>query len=325
MLNGDLLYSQAVTAPRAHLLLIDDRMDLMAPLARLLEIDGYRVSSAGAGPEGLALAKDDAPDLVILDVDMPHMSGYEVCKRLREQSKTAEVPVLFLSGHSEALNKVEGLEAGGDDYITKPCDFGELKARIESLLRRRRRGSGANPVSGLPAAALIEEGLTRRIIDKRPFALAAIDIDGFKAYNDAYGYHKGDEALKVLAKILREALDKEGGADDRLAHPGGDDFLLLSDPERIHPVMAHVMEVFDWIAPSFYKEEDREKGGVTVKDRRGHWTLHPILRLSIGAVTTEKKAYGRYPKALEAALEVQQYVKSLKRAASFFSVDRRSA
>ena len=313
-----------MASPRAHLLLIDDRMDLMAPLARLLEIDGYRVSTASAGNEGLALAREDVPDLVLLDVDMPHMSGYEVCKRLRADHKTEEVPILFLSGHTEALNKVEGLEAGGDDYISKPCDFGELKARIESLLRRRRRGSGANPVTALPAPAVIEEAVTKRIIEKKPFALASIDIDGFKAYNDAYGYAKGDEALRVLAKILREAVDKEGNPADLIAHAGSDDFLLLSDPVRIHPVMAHVMEVFDWIAPSFYKEEDRDKGGVTVKNRKGHWTLHPILRLSVGAVTTELRAYGRYPKALEAAIEVQRYVKTLKRTASFFSVDRRT-
>src|SRR5687768_3975306 len=102
-----------MTSPRAHLLLIDDRMDLLAPLARLLEIDGYRVSTASAGAEGLALAKQDVPDLVILDVDMPHMSGYEVCKNLRATHKTQETPILFLSGHTESLNKVEGLEAGG--------------------------------------------------------------------------------------------------------------------------------------------------------------------------------------------------------------------
>lgn len=313
-----------MSGTRAYLLLVDDRMDLMAPLARLLEIDGYRVATASSGPEGLALVKEETPDLVMLDVDMPHMSGYEVCKRLRSDARTHEVPILFLSGHNEPLNKVEGLEAGGDDYIVKPCDFGELKARIEALVRRRRRGSGANPVTGLPAAAPIEEGVTRRIIEKAPFALAAIDIDDFKSYNDAYGYHKGDEVLKVLAKVLKEALDKDGAPGDLLAHPGSDDFLLLSDPERIHPVMAHVMEVFDWIAPSFYKEEDREKGGVTVKDRKGHWTLYPIMRLSVGAATTELKPFNRYPKALEAALEVQRYVKGLKRAASFFSVDRRT-
>lgn len=314
-----------MTSQKAHLLLIDDRMDLMAPLSRLLEIDGYRVSTAMSGPEGLTLAKADLPDLVLLDVDMPHMSGYEVCKRMRAEPKTQDVPILFLSGHSEPLNKVEGLEAGGDDYIVKPCDFGELKARIEALLRRKRRGSGANPVTGLPSSGMVEEAVTQRILAKQPFALAAIDVDAFKSYNDAYGYHKGDEVLKVLAKILREALDKEGGSGDLAGHLGSDDFLLLSDPERIHPLMAHVMEVFDWIAPSFYKEEDREQGGVTVKDRRGHWTLKPILRLSVGAATTAHKSYGRYPKALEAALEVQRYVKTLKRAASSFSVDRRTS
>jgi len=309
---------------RPHLLLIDDRLDLVGPLARLLEIDGYKVATAASGPEGLQIAKDDTPDL-ILDAEMPHMSGYEVCKRLRADHKTHDIPVLFLSGHGEPLNKVEGLEAGADDYVVKPCDFGELKARIESLLRRRRRGIGANPVTALPSPARIEEALTRRIIEKRPFALAALDIDDFKAYNDAYGYQKGDEVLKVLAKILREALDKEGAPEDLLAHVAADDFLVFSDPEHLHPLMAHVMEVFDWIAPSFYKEEDRKQGGVTVKDRRGRWVLYPLLRLSIGAATTEKRHYGRYPQALEAALEVQRYVKTLKRSASFFAMDRRAA
>src|ERR1041384_6760691 len=114
-----------MASARAHLLLIDDRMDLMAPLARLLEIDGYRVSTASAGNEGLSLAREDVPDLVLLDMDMPHMSGIEACRRLRAAHKNEDVPILFLSGHGEALNKIEGLEAGGDDYISKPCDFGE--------------------------------------------------------------------------------------------------------------------------------------------------------------------------------------------------------
>jgi diguanylate cyclase (GGDEF)-like protein len=308
----------------AHLLLIDDEIDLLAPLARLLQIDGYRVSTAPSGLEGLKIAKHEGADLIILDVNMPEMDGYEVCRRLRADHKLQDIPILFLSGRGEAAAKIEGLEIGGDDYIVKPFDFAELKARIVSLLRRHRRGKGANPVTGVPAPGVVEEAVTRRIIAKRPFALAVVDIDDFRSYNDAYGYQKGDEVLRVLAKILQEALDREGAPDDLLAHGGGDDFMVLSDPERIHRIVAHLMEVFDWIAPSFYKEDDRERGGVLIKDRRGKEDLHPILRLSIGAATTEKRILSRYPQALQAAQEVCLYVGTLKRNASFFAVDRRT-
>lgn len=314
-----------MAAPKAYLLLVDDRPDILAPLTRLLELQGYRVAAAGSGPEALEAAKREVPDLILLDVDMPQMNGFEVCRRLRAHGKTQQVPILFLSGLVDPSQKVEGLTAGGDDYVAKSTDFGELKARIEGLLRRHRRGTGANPVTGLPSPWVIEEGVTRRIIDRRPFALAIADIDDFKAYNDAYGYAKGDEALQVLTKVLREALDKEGGPDDLLAHAGADVFLVLSDPEKVQRIMAHVMEVFDWISPSFYKEGDREKGQITLKDRRGKDVHHPLMRLSIGAATTEKRSYPRYPAVLRAAGDVVRYVKGLKRAASFFSTDRRTS
>lgn len=306
-----------------HILMVDDQADLLAPLARLLERDGYRVSLAVDGAQALEKAGADKPDLVLCDVQMPGMDGYEVVRRLRSLRPTAFVPILFLSGLGETPEKVRGLRVGADDYLTKPVVYEELKARLEAVFARAQRSVGGNPITGLPGSAALEREVQSRVAAGQPFALASVDIDFFRPYNERYGFAKGDEVLRTLGQVLADALENEGSPEDFLAHAGGDDFAVLAAPERLDAVLARAMEMFDWLAPGFYDEADRERGGINADDRRGNPLFHPILRLSIGVATTETRRLSSYAEAAGVASEMRRYAKTLKRRASFVAKDRR--
>ena len=307
-----------------RVLVVDDQPDVLAAHVRLLERDGHRVTVAPDGETALRLASEDLPDVIILDVDMPGMDGFEVVRRLRAMRRTALVPVLFLSGQGEAPRKVKGLELGADDFILKPVDYSELKARIGAALARARRSLGANPLTGLPGNSSIELEVSRRIADGAPFALAYVDVDFFKAYNDAYGFAKGDDVLRALGRNLLEAASRAGAPEDFVGHIGGDDFVLVTSLATLEPVVDHALKAFDRLAPGFYNEEDRKRGGILTADRMGRPANFPLLRISIGATTTAKRRFQSYGQAAGVASEMKKFAKAKQRQGSYFAQDQRT-
>lgn len=312
----------AAQGPR--ILLVDDQPEVLKAHAQLLQNDGHQVTLAADGETALRLAERDLPDVIILDVDMPGMDGYEVVRRLRQLRRTALVPVLFLSGHGEAPRKVKGLELGADDFMTKPVEYSELKARIGAAIARAQRSLGANPLTGLPGNTAIELEVSRRIKEQAPFALAYVDIDYFKAYNDTYGFAKGDEVIRFLGRLLLEAVSHNGLPEDFVGHIGGDDFVLVTSLETLEPVVGSILREFDNTAPSFYNESDRKQGGIVAADRQGKAQSFPILRVSIGAATTAKRRFKSFGQAASVASEMKKFAKTQKRDGSFFAKDRRT-
>jgi diguanylate cyclase (GGDEF)-like protein len=307
-----------------RVLLVDDQPDVLAAHVKLLQRDGYRVTLAADGESALRLAAEELPDVIILDVDMPVMDGFEVVRRLRALRRTALLPVLFLSGHGEAPRKVKGLELGADDFILKPVDYSELKARIGAALARAQRSLGANPLTGLPGNTAIEIEVTRRIREGAAFALSYVDIDFFKSYNDAYGFAKGDDVIRAVGRLLLESVSKEGTPEDFVGHIGGDDFVLVTSLESLEAVVDHALKAFDRLAPDFYNDEDRKRGGIVAADRMGRATSFPVLRLSIGAATTGKRRFKSYGEAAGVASEMKKFAKARQRQGSYFAKDRRT-
>ena len=191
---------------KKKILVVDDSDFFAAVINKALMTEGYDVVRAGSGEDGLRLCREAKPDLVLLDVVMPGMSGFEVCRILRSRDSNNLMPIIMLTSQTNHDDLLIGLDLGADDYITKPFDNRELLCRVKNTLRRVDRNRNANPLTGLPGNLEIQRELDSLIERNLPFAALYADLDNFKAYNDIYGFLRGDIAIKLTADILSDEL-----------------------------------------------------------------------------------------------------------------------
>ena len=294
-------------------------------IARLLEIEllsaGYEVKLASTGDEALTAAMADRPDLILLDVMLPEMDGFEVARRLRADPRTVSVSIIMLTATGVSASKLEGLSAGADDYIVKPFDTPELLARVKGVLRRAREMRAHSPLTGLPGYIRIEEEIERRIEGKDPFAALYIDLDNFKAYNDAYGFDRGDNVLRMTGALISDVAVETAGHETFVGHVGADDFMVVTTPEKAPALADRLVERFDAEAPSFYDDEHREQGYVEVENRRGDMQRYPVVTVSIGVSTTDRREFSHYAEVVAVAAEMKEFTK--RTPGSVWAADRR--
>jgi diguanylate cyclase (GGDEF)-like protein len=303
------------------ILVVDDDPDV----ARFVEVNlrsaGYDVNVASNGEEALERAVKLRPDLVLLDVMMPKLDGFEVAQRLRRDPRTSASSIIMLTAKALSSDKVLGLSSGADDYIIKPFDPVELLARVKGTLRRAREMRALSPLTGLPGNIRIQEEIRRRVSENQPFALLYADLDHFKAYNDHYGFVRGDRAIQSLARLVTETVHEVAGSQGFVGHVGGDDFVVIVGPKLAIDVAHTLCDRFDQQVPHLYDTEDAARGGIDVKDRQGQPNRFPLLTLSIGVASTDVREFGHYAEAVSLATEMKQYAK--RDSGSSFAVDRR--
>jgi diguanylate cyclase (GGDEF)-like protein len=295
-------------------------------IARLLEIElraaGYDVRVAADGALALAAAQERCPDLVLADVMMPNMDGFELTRRLRQDARTAGVSVIMLTARGLSADKLEGFAIGADDYIVKPFDTPELLARIRGVLRRSRDTRTQSPLTGLPGNVRIEEEIESRLERSEPFAILYADLDNFKAYNDHYGFIRGDEMIQASARLIGDAAREASGDAAFVGHVGGDDFVVVVAPELAAPAADAIVAAFDAAASGFYDDTDRERGYIEIPDRRGELQRFGVVTVSIGIASTSKRSFQHYAEAVAVATELKQYTKGS--GTSSWTIDRRT-
>jgi diguanylate cyclase (GGDEF)-like protein len=295
-------------------------------IARLLEIElkaaGYDVRVASDGEQALSAAQERPPQLVLADVMMPNMDGFELTRRLRQDPKTSGVSVIMLTARGLSADKLEGFAIGADDYIVKPFDTPELLARIRGVLNRASDTRSLSPMTGLAGNVAIEDEIERRVAAGDTFAILYVDLDRFKAYNDRYGFLRGDEVIKETGRVIDKAVAEIAGEGTFVGHAGGDDFVVVVPPESATTAAQQIVQAFDEMVPSMYDDVDRDNGYIEVTNRRGDLQRYPLLTLSIGIASTEKRAFRHYAEAVTVAMEMKQYTKET--GASSWSIDRRS-
>jgi diguanylate cyclase (GGDEF)-like protein len=305
------------------ILVVDDDPDI----ARFVEVNlrsaGYDVSVAADGEEALSRASELRPDLVLLDVMMPRIDGFEVAQRLRRNPQTANTSIIMLTAKALSTDKVLGLTAGADDYIIKPFDPIELLARVKGTLRRAKEMRNLSPLTGLPGNIRIQEEIERMVRESRNFAVLYCDLDNFKAYNDQKGFVRGDRLIQATARMIQDAVVEFAGAEGFVGHVGGDDFVAMMPPEAAEEVAKRVVERFDGQIHEFYEKEDLDRGYVEVEDRKGVMQKLPLVRISIGIATTSKREFAHYGEAVAVATEMKQFAK--RDPGSSYAVDRRAA
>ncbi len=313
----------ARTAPGARykILIVDDDRNLRTVIRTNLELAGYEVVTANDAAAALALLSAEIPDLIVLDVMLPGMDGVELCRRIRRHATCAHVPILMLTARGETEDAVAGFEAGADDYVAKPFSPQELLARVRAKIRRVAVDSSLNPLTRLPGNLAIENEIRRRFEGRLPWAVIYIDLDNFKAFNDVYGFVRGDEAIRLLASTLQQAVRCGGEDDDFVGHIGGDDFILVSHPSRAEPLARLIAATFDADVRALYDPADLERGWITTTDRRGAVSLYPVMSLSLAVVTDEYGRITNYQQIGEVAAELKRFAK--KQTGSFIATDKR--
>ncbi|HXF37003.1 MAG TPA: response regulator [Actinomycetota bacterium] len=304
------------------ILVVDDDPFISRLLQIELEASGFEVRTAPDGPRALALAQERCPDLVLADVMMPEMDGFELTRRLRQDPRTAGVPVIMLTARGMSADKLEGFSAGADDYIVKPFDTPELLARIRGVIRRSREMRAQSPLTGLPGNVRIEEEIQRRVREGEGFAVLYADLDHFKAYNDHYGFMRGDEVIRATGRLLQEVVSDLVADGGFVGHVGGDDFVLLVPPGDAERVAEAIVERFDRLAPSLYDAPDRTRGFIEVADRRGEVQRFPLLAISIGVASTARRRFAHFAHVVAVATEMKRYTKRASEGSSW-AMDRR--
>jgi PleD family two-component response regulator len=296
-----------------------------AALARLLQVElsasGFEVRLASDGQEALAGALEDPPDLVLADVMMPNMTGYELTRRLSDDPRTEDISIIMVTARGMKADKLEGLTAGADDYVVKPFDNEELVARVRGVLRRAKYMRSQSPLTGLPGNLRIEDEIQARVDTGEPFAVMYVDIDNFKSYSDRYGFVRGDDALRLTGRLVRDAARDVAGAAAFVGHIGGDDFVVLVAPELADAVAEEIVRRFDVLAPTLYDDPDAAAGFLEGEDRRGNLQRFPLLSVSIGIASTAVRRFEHRAEAVTIATELKNLAKRTE--GSSVAADRR--
>ncbi len=307
-------------------LVIDDDAEILTLMETFLNKEGYKVITASDGNDGITKANQERPDLVVTDVELPGLDGLAVCKTLRNDVKTRFTPIIMLTGSkTHPTDRILGLKIGADDYLLK-ADFNpeELRVRIERLINRTREHLSAHPLTGLPGSYSIEQEATRRIATGEKFAMAYLDIDNFKAYNDHYGYLKGDQIIHFLGQLITQALKHFGTDNDFIGHIGGDDFVFVTTPEYIVPICQNLIKAFDTEVPLYYNDKDKTTGYIETTDRQGRVCKFPLMSISIAVVTNEKREITHYAKLVDILSELKKFaISKPTRQGSEYVYDRR--
>lgn len=303
------------------ILIVDDEPYVIDSVKSELESTGFNVVVANNGQDALELAKKVRPDLILLDILMPKISGLEVCSRLRDDFLTSRIPIVILTVLSDTRKKVMAINGGADDFLTKPFDPEEVVARIRMIIRRTETNLGSNPLTRLPGNTEIYREIEYRLNSKKKFAMAYLDIDNFKSFDDKYGYQRGDKVIVETSLIIQASVARYGNKGDFVGHIGGDDFIYITTPSKVEKITEHIIRSFDEVVPSFYSAEDKKRGYIECEDRRGKLNRFPVLTISIGIVTNTKRKLLSHVQVAEIATEMKNFAKRFP--GSIYKIDRR--
>jgi PleD family two-component response regulator len=290
---------------KGRILVVEDDFDISNMLRIYFTGQGFEVSVAPRGGEALALTRKSIPHLIVLDIMLPDMDGYAVCKELRTTTRTSHIPIIFLTQKDERSDKIAGLELGADDYITKPFDIEELKLRVTNAIARQERDNSLDPRTGLPSGRLIEEHL-RKIIRKSDWALLDCRINNFEPFKDAYGFIAGDEVLRFTSILLGEVVDEAGTPNDFIGHPGGDNFVIVTTHANSAAVRERLKARFKEEVQTHYNFVDREQGFIVTKATDGSEIKTSLMTMAAGMVSPNTHSFSDIREITEMAAEARR-------------------
>lgn len=304
-----------------NILIVDDNKLIREILRDVLTKNGYQVLEAKDGEEALKIYKSKLPDMIILDIVMPGINGFELLRIFRKEEENLMLPIILLTSQVDFEEKIKGLELGADDYLVKPFNEKELLFKVNNLFQRIEHNRMANPLTGLRGNIDIKQEIKRRIKENKLYAVLYIDLDNFKSYNDHYGFIRGDNVIKLTAKILLDAVNLIGNERDFLGHIGGDDFVIITTPDRVDEMCNYIIYRFDEDIKYSYDDEDRKRGYIETIGRTGEKMMFPLVSISIAIVTNEFRDFKSDLEISAVAAEIKKKLKTID--GSCYLKDRR--
>ncbi|MGQ9889186.1 MAG: response regulator [Aggregatilineales bacterium] len=286
-----------------RILVVEDDFDISNMLRIYFAGQGYEVQVAPRGSDALAMTRKQLPHLIILDIMLPDMNGYDVCRELRQTTRTSHIPIIFLTQKDERSDKIVGLELGADDYITKPFDIEELKLRVKNSIEASKRQTQIDSKSNMPSGRLIEDHLRALMHSDKPWTYVDIKINDFDAFTEVYGFVAGDDVIRFMALLMNEVVEECGTPEDFLGHPGRDNFIIITYAKDVDRLKQRLAERFNDEVQQHYSFIDRERGYVLVPDGARGERQASLMTLSIGAVSTLKYQFADIREVTELAAE----------------------
>ncbi len=243
---------------KSKILVVEDDLDVAEMLNAYFQVQGYEVFTVNWGEDGVRAGQTVHPDLVILDIRLPDIDGYEVAKRLRSDRRTQDIPIIFLTEKRERSDRLQGLELGADDYITKPFDVQELRLRVRNALQRVDQGSLTNPVSGLPEGPLVDERLGE-VLKKSGASVALVALEHLDSFREAYGFVASDDVLRAVSLMILNTIRETSGPEEFLGHIGPADFVIVIPAGSLNSLMERLRSRLEQSLDYFYPIKDRER------------------------------------------------------------------
>jgi PleD family two-component response regulator len=283
---------------KGRILVVEDDFDISNMLRIYFTGQGYDVQVAPRGGDALTLTRKQLPQLIVLDIMLPDMNGYDVCRELRSTTRTSHIPIIFLTQKDERSDKIAGLELGADDYITKPFDIEELKLRVKNQIDRAERDNYTDPTSGLPSSSLIEEKLRELMRETKVWSYMDIKLSGFEPFKEVYGFVAGGEVIRFMALIMGEVVDELGTPNDFLGHAGSDNFVIITYSDKVDNLAARLTSRFAQEVQQHYSFIDRERGFMMKEEDKV-----PLMTLAVGKVSNATRQFADIREITEMAAE----------------------
>jgi DNA-binding response OmpR family regulator len=288
---------------KARLLIVEDDIDISTMLRIYFTSQGYDVDVALRGSEALEKTRHGMPHLIVLDIMLPDIDGYEVCRLLRLSTRTSHIPVIFLTQRDERSDRLQGLELGADNYITKPFDIEELKLYVQNAIARAERESLTDPQTGRPAGRLIEDELRKMIRQRKGWSFMDVRINFYEAFKDVYGFIAANDVLRFTSMLIGEVMDVHGTPNDFIGHAGGDNFIIITTEEAAPAIRQQLKSRFNQEVLMHYSFMDREKGHIMAPDENGKIQATGLMTLAVGTVSPSTHMFADIREITELAAE----------------------
>ncbi len=307
----------------SNILLVDDDVDLAEMVQTKLVAEGHQVVVTNSGTGAFELAKQVKPQIAILDIMLPGITGYQICRKLRKDPELYKMAILILTALGEEPEILHGLEQGADDYLTKPFRLQQLLNKLEGLGALLQSIDRRNPITNLPGTEAVKREINLRLVRDVPVAAVYLDVAGFKPYCAARGAHGQKQTLEFIARMLIGLTRSLGIYESFISHMGGEHFVVVLNLEDYETFCQTLLQTFDRNVQELYTQQELSQGAITATDKNGREVRCPLMALSVGVAHTQCRKFRNAKQMFEVLAQVGRKARPEGKSSMF--VDRRKA